>query len=75
MKARWGKGMEEYCWAITKDVERSCCGRSFFSAVESGGFQTNTLIYKHTVEHICTQLRLALKYDLCWTFRKETLCQ
>jgi hypothetical protein len=28
MKGQWDEDVDEYCWAITQTVRRSCCGRS-----------------------------------------------
>jgi len=49
---------EEYCWAITLAVSRSCCGQPDSSVLEFE-FQLDTIVHTHTVEHMDTQLRLA----------------
>jgi hypothetical protein len=52
------KMAEEYCWVITLVVSRSCCGQPGSSVLEYG-FQLDTIVHTHTVEHMDTQFRLA----------------
>jgi len=52
------KMAEEYCWAKTLVVSRSCCGQPGSSALEFG-FQLDTIVYTHTFEYMDTQFRLA----------------
>jgi hypothetical protein len=49
---------EEYCWAITQAMGRSCCGRSGSSVLELG-FQLDLLAYTYLFHHMHIQLRLA----------------
>jgi len=52
------KMAEEYCWVITLAVSRLCCGQPGSSILEFG-FQLDTIVYTHTVEHMDTHFRLA----------------
>jgi hypothetical protein len=49
---------EEYCWAVTQAVGRSCSGKSGSSALEFR-FQQDTLVYTYTAGHMHTQFQLA----------------
>ena len=60
MKQKWDEGAEEYCWAITQEAERSCCGRSS-SSVTQFVFQPDSLVYAHTVVRLYSQIRPAHK--------------
>jgi hypothetical protein len=44
------KVAEEYCWAITKAGEPSCC--------DSEGFKLDCSVYTHIVDRMYTQFRL-----------------
>ena len=48
------KMAEEYCSVITLAVSRSCCGQPRSSVLEFG-FQLDTIVHTHTVEHTDTQ--------------------
>jgi len=49
---------EEYCWAITQAVERSCCHRSGSRVLEFG-FQLDSLLYACVIDHVSFQFLLA----------------
>jgi hypothetical protein len=46
--------LEEYCWVMTCG-RQSCCSLQDFSELEFG-FQVDSLVYTHTVDHTYTQL-------------------
>ena len=47
---------EEYCWAITEAVDRSCCGPSGSSELQFG-LKMDSLVYSHVFEHMFAQFR------------------
>jgi hypothetical protein len=51
------KVVEEYCWAITQAVRRSCCSRLGFSVPEFG-FLLDSLVNPYITYHIYTQTQL-----------------
>ena len=61
------KVAEEYSWAITEAVVRSCCGRSGSSVTEFL-FQLDSLVYAYT--HGVQLTLCALKFDLRRAFQK-----
>ena len=50
--------VEEYCWAITHPVGRSCC--SWWCAIAlQFGFQSEPVAYTCVVDHLYSQIRIA----------------
>ena len=56
------KVAEEYCWAITQTVGRSCCGRSG-SGVLDFEFQLDSVVYTHTHTHTHTSIYVCVCVD------------
>ena len=66
------KVAEEYCWAITQAMGRSCCGRSGSSVLDFT-FQLGSLLCTQTVDHMYTQIRLTLNSTCDGPSRKHLL--
>jgi len=51
-------GMQEYCWVITQEAERSCWIWSGSSVFEFE-FQLDSFVYTRIVDHVCTRFWVA----------------